>query len=198
MEMNDKTKEKLINAISGKLSQSIGETQISEILKGSKVKIPMNNSSNKVDASEIKNSEIKKLEKEIESIIQELHAMMNDKAKEKLINAISGKLSGSIGETQISEILKGSKVKIPMNNSSNKVDASEIKNSEIKKLEKEIESINQELHAIKSLLDSFNNTSEKIVNHYVNEKESTTSIYKKLTALEKEISDIKHYILWLP
>ena len=85
-----------------------------------------------------------------------------------------------------------------MNNSSNKVDASEIKNSEIKKLEKEIESINQELHAIKSLLDSFNNTSEKIVNHYVNEKESTTSIYKKLTALEKEISDIKHYILWLP
>lgn len=123
---------------------------------------------------------------------------MNDKTKEKLINAISGKLSGSIGETQISEILKGSKVKIPMNNSSNKVDASEIKNSEIKKLEKEIESINQELHAIKSLLDSFNNTSEKIVNHYVNEKESTTSIYKKLTALEQEISDIKHYILWLP
>ena len=50
---------------------------------------------------------------------------------------------------------------------------SEIKNSEIKKLEKEIESINQELHAIKSLLDSFNNTSEKIVNHYVNEKEKT-------------------------
>ena len=41
-----------------------------------------------------------------------------------------------------------------MKNSSNKVDASEIKNSEIKKLEKEIESINQELHAIKSLLDS--------------------------------------------
>ena len=73
-----------------------------------------------------------------------------------------------------------------------------LKNSEIKKLEKEIESINQELHAIKSLLDSFNNTSEKIVNHYVNEKESTTSIYKKLTALEQEISDIKHYILWLP
>ena len=89
MEMNDKAKEKLINAISGKLSRSIGETQISEILKGSKVKIPMNNSSNKVDASEIKNSEIKKLEKEIESINQELHAMMNDKAKEKLINAIS-------------------------------------------------------------------------------------------------------------
>ena len=41
MEMNDKAKEKLINAISGKLSQSIGETQISEILKGSKVKIPI-------------------------------------------------------------------------------------------------------------------------------------------------------------
>ena len=103
-----------------------------------------------------------------------------------------------IRKIQISEILKGSKVKIPMNNSSNKVDASEIENSEIKKLEKEIESINQELHAIKSLSDSFNNTSEKIVNHYVNEKESTTSIYKKLTALEKEISDIKNYILWLP
>ena len=50
MEMNDKTKEKLINAIWGKFSGSIGETQISELFKGSKVKIPMNNSSNKVDA----------------------------------------------------------------------------------------------------------------------------------------------------
>ena len=38
MEMNDKTKEKLINAISGKLSRSIGETKLVNYLKAARLK----------------------------------------------------------------------------------------------------------------------------------------------------------------
>ncbi|WP_428908559.1 hypothetical protein [Niallia sp. Krafla_26] len=115
----------------------------------------------------------------------------NDNEKEKLINAISGNLNESIGETQISELLKGNKVEIPMTNKSESTE-------EIKKLEKEIENINQEIHDIKLLLETFNNTSEKLVNLYTNEKiENPVLIYKKLTDMEKELTEIKQIVLWL-